>query len=68
MQRDLRIIKKRKKLWDHFDWGYKSPHQLLKRHSLNCGCNTCRMRTFLKRRDRRRDRHQNKVNLKNEDN
>ena len=67
MQRDLRIIKKRKKLWDHFGWGYRSPNQLLKRHSLNCGCSMCRMRTFLKRRDRRKARHENKINLKNDE-
>jgi hypothetical protein len=67
MKRDLRIIKKRKKLWDHFGWGYKTANQLLKRHSLNCGCSICRARTFFKRKQRRDKRHESKIELKNDE-
>ena len=67
MKRDQQIIKKRKRIWDIMGYGYKTPNQLLKNHSLNCGCNQCRMRTFLKKKERRDNRHRDKITLKFEE-
>jgi hypothetical protein len=66
MQRNQRIIKNRKKLWDLFGWGYQNQdNRLLKNHSLNCGCSQCRARTYFNRKERRDDRHKIKLLLKN---
>lgn len=56
MQRDLTKAKSRKKLWDHFGWGYKTLSQLNKNHSLNCGCAMCRTKTFFHRYERKKER------------
>lgn len=61
MKRNTNIINKRKKLWDLFGWGYKSPNQLHKNHSLNCGCSQCRARTYFNRKERRDFRHEFKM-------
>lgn len=64
MKRDTNVIKKRKKLWDLFDWDYRNqPNRLSKNHSLNCGCSICRARTFFKRKERRDRRHEFKIEL-----
>ena len=44
-------------------WFYLGKGYLRKNHSLNCGCNMCRMKTYFKRKDRRKDRHDNKINI-----
>ncbi len=68
MKRDQGVIKKRKRLWDAFGWGYRNQsNRLLKNHSLNCGCSMCRARTYFKRKERRDKRHQDKINIKNEE-
>lgn len=56
MKRDLTKAKSRKKLWDSFNWGYKSPNYLNKNHSLNCGCGMCRAKTFFNRYERKKER------------
>lgn len=51
MKRDKNVIKRRKKLWDLFDWGYRNqPSRLYKNHSVNCGCSMCRAETYFKRK------------------
>jgi hypothetical protein len=68
MKKNINIIKKRKKLWDLLDWGYRhQPNRFNKNHSLNCGCSMCRARTFFKRKKRRDDRHKSKIELKNKE-
>lgn len=65
MLQDFNIIKKRKKLWDTFKWGYFNQiHRLYKNHSLNCGCSLCRAETFYKRKMNRDDRHKSKQQIR----
>ncbi len=63
--KDKEYIKKRKKIWDHFGWVYKSANALNKNHSLNCGCRICYFKTYYKRISRKRNRIKNRVELKN---
>jgi hypothetical protein len=44
--KDREYAKKRKRVWDLFDWKYMGVQYLSKNHSLNCGCATCRMITY----------------------
>ena len=54
-----RIIKKRKRLWDTFTWGYRDePNRLYKNHSLNCGCSMCTAISAQKKIRNRKERHQ----------
>jgi len=65
MRKNKSIIKKRKKLWDTFGWGYRNqPNRLFKNHSLNCGCTICKAKTFFNRKKRRDNRHEIKQLLK----
>ncbi|WP_289055534.1 hypothetical protein [Carboxylicivirga marina] len=47
-QKDRDYAKKRKKLWDAFDWKYASTNALSKNHSLRCGCKWCAMERYHK--------------------
>lgn len=63
-----RIIDKRRKVWDTMGYGYRGePNRLFKNHSLNCGCSLCRYNTYSRRKDRRDDRHNIKLELKDHD-
>lgn len=65
MKKDLRIIKKRKNLWNIFGWGFISESYLEKNHSLNCGCGMCRMKTFYNRFENKQERLEARNNIKN---
>lgn len=59
-----RIINKRKKIWDTFEWWYRQePNRLYKNHSIKCGCSMCRSMTYFKRKERRDRRHEFKIEL-----
>ncbi len=55
--KEISVIRKRQKLWDIMGFVYRSKNELRKRHSLNCGCGMCRFNTFIKRAERRKERH-----------
>ena len=68
MQRNINIIKKRKKLWDTMNFGYKDqPNRLHKNKSLTCKCSQCQWLRFLKVKKRRDARHKSKIDLKKEE-
>ena len=67
MKKDKNIIKKRKKLWDYFGWGYlNQPGRLFKNHWLNCGCSICKAKQNIHKQELRDDRHLSKIKLQEE--
>lgn len=61
MKRDTIIIKKRKKVWDLFGWGYMNqPGRLFKNRWLND------LNAFINRQERRRSRHTIKLEINKE--
>lgn len=66
-EKEKKFIKKKKKLWDFFGWGYKgSGNGYFKRnHSLNDGCSLCKLKTFYKKYKHKKERVKFRNNLKN---
>ena len=57
MKKDLNIIKKRKKIWDLFGWGYKNQqNRLFKNKNLTDTCSNCRWDRLLKRYEKKAKR------------
>ena len=44
MQRNISVIRRRKRFWDIMGFGYLTENVFHKKHSLNCGCGFCRQR------------------------
>ena len=65
-KKDRLYARKRKKLWDTFDWTYKSVNALSKNHSLNCGCSICRYKTYSRRYKNKQNRLKEKMNIRKE--
>ncbi len=63
--KDREVAKKRQKVWDKFGWVYKGIGYLSQNHSLNCGCVMCRMGTYFRRYDNKKQRLKIKQELKN---
>lgn len=66
MKKDIRVIKKRKNLWNIFGWVFKTESSLSKNHSLNCGCSMCRMKTFYNRLENKQERLDNRNKLRSD--
>jgi len=67
MEKDVSIIKRRKKLFDFFGWGYRNqPNRLFKNHWFNCGCSICRDKQKIHKQENRKYRHESKIELKKE--
>ena len=66
--KDRNYAKKRKRLWDIFDWTYRGDgiNYLSRNHSLNCGCGMCRAETFYNRLERKQERLTARLSLKND--
>lgn len=67
MKRNIGIIKKRKKVWDLFGWGYLSqPGRLFKNHWLTCGCRMCVAAANIQKQEIRKARHISKLEINKE--
>ena len=65
-KKDRHYAEKRKNVWDVFGWKYRGVNYLSKNHSLNCGCNSCKMKTYYNRLENKRNRLNAKIELKKE--
>lgn len=63
---DRRVARKKKKIWDSFDWGYRGKGiGFFKNHrSLSCGCGMCKLIQWHKKWENKRDRSKAKLDLK----
>ena len=66
-QKDRDYARKRKKLWDAFDWKYASTNALSKNHSLKCSCKWFILATYHKRLAKKHNRQLAKVALAYDD-
>jgi hypothetical protein len=57
----LNKIKNRKKIWDMFNWGYRSKQYLWKSKHLTDGCKICKWERFMKLYKHSQDRLKNRL-------
>lgn len=65
-EHDIIIVKKRKKLWDTFNWVYKGKGYLRKNHSLNLYNTIDKMKTYFRRYENKQNRLRERLKTKKE--